>query len=154
MELHKRTYSYGIANVGDISQEIPMCLLLPSLCIYSTFRLVLQLSNCLGGLFLLLVSCFVSVFKWEIRWEPSNEFAIISQSPCKSGMMTFELIYSLRNSSSKYCNQQSLYKMVVQYLSTCVPPCTLNYSLLSYGTLNRSAPAQYWDTKTQGNLRK
>lgn len=125
MELHKSTYSYGISNIGDISQVIPMCLLLPSLRICSTFRLVLQLSNCLGVLFLLLVSCIVSVFKWEIRWEPSNEFAIISQSPCKSGMVTFELIYSLRN-SSKYCSQQSLYKMVVQYLNMCVPPCTLN----------------------------
>lgn len=126
MELHKHTYSYGISNIGDIAQIIPMCLLLPSLHICSTFRLVLQLSDCWGGLFLLLVSCFVSVFKWEIRWEPSNEFAIISPSPCKSGMVTFELIYSLRNSSSKYCNQQSLYKMVVQYLSMCVLPCTLN----------------------------
>lgn len=57
-------------------------------------------------------------FKLEIMWEPSNEFSIIFQSPCESGMVTSEQIYCLRNSSSKYCNQLSLYKMIVQYLST------------------------------------
>lgn len=154
MLLLKCTYLYETANAGDIHQAILSCLLLTSLPICSAFRSVLELPNCLC--FLVFLKWLLSlVFKWEIRWEPSSEFTVVFQYPCECGMVTFKLTYSPRNSPSKYWNQHSLYKMNVQYLSICVPPYTLDYyHLLSYGTLNRSAPAQAWDTRTQGKLKK